>query len=36
MTDDLYKTIFIHFVKTGGSSIENYFGKKDGYAGTVH
>ena len=30
MTNNLYKTIFIHFSKTGGSSIENYFGSGDG------
>lgn len=35
MTDDKYKLIFLHFVKTGGSSIENYFGKGDGYAETM-
>lgn len=35
MIDDKHKVIFIHFVKTGGSSIENYFGKEDGYAETM-
>ena len=35
MTNDEYKVIFLHFVKTGGSSIEHYFGKGDGYCETL-
>ena len=34
MTNDEYKVIFLHFVKTGGSSIEDYFGVSDGYKET--
>lgn len=34
MTNDEYKVIFIHFVKTAGSSIEDYFGVGDGYRET--
>ena len=35
MFNDQYKTIFIHFAKTGGSSIEEYFGTGDGYRESV-
>jgi len=35
MTNDEHKVVFIHFVKTGGSSIEDYFGGGDGYRETM-
>ena len=36
MTDHEYKTIFLHFVKTGGSSIERCFNSGDGYRETTY
>ena len=35
MTNDEYSVIFLHFAKTGGSSIEDYFGAGDGPSETI-